>query len=69
MSRPDEGRISHAQSALEQLYQNFCTNTREAGGLPSMQDPFNWLATNAEMVHSMLLRLIFRGKLHCGGIV
>ncbi len=34
MSRNDEGRISRAQSALEQLYQNFCTNTREAGGLP-----------------------------------
>jgi hypothetical protein len=33
MSRNDEGRISRAQSALEQLYQNFCANTREAGGL------------------------------------
>src|SRR5260370_23419800 len=30
----DEGRIFRAQSALEQLYQTFCTNTREAGGLP-----------------------------------
>src|SRR5690348_7043690 len=34
MSRNDEGRISPSQSALEQLYQNFCTKTREAGGLP-----------------------------------
>ncbi len=34
MSRNDEGRISRAQSAREQLYQNFCTNAREAGGLP-----------------------------------
>ncbi len=31
----DEGRISHPQSALEQLYQNCCTTTREAGGLPT----------------------------------
>ena len=29
-----EGRISRPQSALEQLYQNFCVNTREAGSLP-----------------------------------
>ena len=34
MLRPDEGRISRAQSALEQAYQNFCANSREAGGLP-----------------------------------
>ena len=33
MSRNFEGRISRAQSALEQAYQNFCTNSREAGGL------------------------------------
>jgi len=33
MLRTYEGRISRAQSALEQLYQNFCTNSREAGGL------------------------------------
>ena len=31
MSRSDEGRISRAQSALEQVYQHFCDNTREAG--------------------------------------
>jgi hypothetical protein len=32
--RPDEGRISRAQSALEQDYQNFCISSSEAGGLP-----------------------------------
>ena len=32
--RSDEGRISRAQSALEQDYQNFCTSSSEAGGLP-----------------------------------
>ncbi len=32
--RSDEGRISQAQSALEQDYQNFCTSSSEAGGLP-----------------------------------
>src|SRR5947209_7845209 len=39
MLRTYEGRISRAQSALEQLYQNLCTNTREAGGLPAMKVP------------------------------
>src|SRR2546421_3368333 len=34
VSRPDEGRISRAPGALEQAYQNFCTNSREAGSLP-----------------------------------
>src|SRR5438874_2572307 len=34
MSRNFEGRISRAQSALEQLYQNFCASSREAGSLP-----------------------------------
>src|SRR6266704_4732347 len=33
MLRPDEGRISRAQNALEQPYQNFCAKTREADGL------------------------------------
>jgi hypothetical protein len=37
MSRNLEGRISRAQSALEQAYQNFCVNSREAGSLPSHQ--------------------------------
>src|SRR6059058_5166895 len=41
MSRNFEGRISRAQSALEQAYQNFCTNSREAGGLPLMKAPFH----------------------------
>jgi hypothetical protein len=37
-----EGRISRPQSALEQLYQNFCAKTREAGGLPqSRRLPFD----------------------------
>jgi hypothetical protein len=35
MLRTYEGRISRAQSALEQLYQNFGANSREAGGLPT----------------------------------
>src|SRR5436309_11704127 len=34
VSRNDEGRISRVQSALEQDYQNFCTSSSEAGGLP-----------------------------------
>src|SRR2546421_11300940 len=34
VSPKNEGRISRAQSALEQVYQNFCANSREAGGLP-----------------------------------
>ncbi len=37
MSRNDEGRISRPQGALEQLYQTFRANTREAGGLPIAQ--------------------------------
>jgi hypothetical protein len=32
---------------LEQLYQTTYANTREAGGLPSMQDPFHCTTTNA----------------------
>src|SRR5437868_14060586 len=34
VSRPDEGRISRAQSALEQDYQNLCISSSGAGGLP-----------------------------------
>jgi hypothetical protein len=34
VSRPDEGRISRTQSALEQDYQNLCISSSEAGGLP-----------------------------------
>src|SRR5437588_13004657 len=40
MLRTYEGRISRAQDALEQLYQNFCANTREAGGLPLITTSF-----------------------------
>jgi hypothetical protein len=40
MLRTDEGRISRAQSALEQLYQNFGANSREAGGLPLITTSF-----------------------------
>src|SRR5207302_8832980 len=44
MSRNFEGRISRAQSALEQLYQNFCANSREAGGLPTRFGFQKWLS-------------------------
>ncbi len=40
MSRTSLGRRSRPPSALEQLYQNFCTNTREAGGLPLITTSF-----------------------------
>jgi len=35
MSTENEGRMFPVQATLEPLYQNFCTNTREAGGLPT----------------------------------
>jgi hypothetical protein len=37
ISRTSLGRRLRSQRALEQLYQNFCANTREAGGLPRGQ--------------------------------
>jgi hypothetical protein len=39
ISRSSQGRRLRAQSTLEQLYQNFCTKTREAGGLLSHHNP------------------------------
>jgi hypothetical protein len=40
MSRKNEGRMSPPRSALEQLYQTFCANSSEAGGLLLHHTPY-----------------------------
>jgi hypothetical protein len=62
MLRNDEGRISRCQSALEQLYQNFCTNSSEAGGLLARHDSHGLIKALTLLTQYVPLVDLFQGK-------
>jgi hypothetical protein len=62
MLRTDEGRMSPPQSALEQLYQNFCTNTREAGGLPTQRRMTSCPKAERCLIEQVLLSPLSKGE-------
>jgi hypothetical protein len=64
VSRPDEGRISRTQSALEQDYQNFCAKTREAGGLPTSFG-FHLKSYNKQIFNAPKIAFFHRNSAGC----